>query len=115
MLVERQIGHWALELRLLLIQQPQLPHLHRSQVAQLPLPNVKSSLAGPHLPAYVGHCRPPFGLPERIADLLIRVFGTLHRPPLLWHPGAPCGGLEKRIYSSIELTEKTGLGSLHET
>jgi len=107
-LVERQIGHQVLQLRVLFAQLRQLPGLGAAQVRVLLFPNKKSCLADAHLPTHIRHRGAAIDLPQRAGNLPVSEPRSLHRP-LLPRPDWPLhGGLAKPLYSSSKLPSKSG-------
>ena len=78
-LVERQIRHRALQLRILLTELAQLEDLAHAEVGVFLLPDVERRLADAELPADIRHRDAAFGLPQRISTLLIGESQALHR------------------------------------
>ena len=68
-LVERQVGHQALQAPVLLLQLPHPAQLAHAQMRELLLPLIERRLADPQLPADIRRRRPALGLPERVGDL----------------------------------------------
>ncbi len=62
--IERQIGHEAFQLGILLTELPQFAQFAEAEPRILPLPHVERLLADPHLPADVHHGRAPLHLPQ---------------------------------------------------
>src|SRR5882762_4177929 len=88
-LIEREVGHQALEARVLIAQLAELADLGEPELRVLLLPQVKARLAHPELPAYICHRRPAFRLAQRHGNLLVGKSLPLHGPLLRF------GGLQK--------------------
>src|SRR5882762_3289702 len=81
-LIEREVGHQALEARVLIAQLAELADLGEPELRVLLLPQVKARLAHPELPAYICHRRPAFRLAQRHGNLLVGKSLALHGPRL---------------------------------
>jgi len=81
--IERQIGHHALQPRVLLLEHAQLAQLRHAEPGKLLLPHVERRLGHPELPAHVTGRGSRFGLAQRVGDLLFREAGLLHAPLLV--------------------------------
>src|SRR5579862_122425 len=80
--IEREVGHQALEARVLIAQLAELADLGEPELRVLLLPEVKARLAHAELPADIRHGRPAFGLAQRVGDLLVGKSLALHGPLL---------------------------------
>src|SRR2546429_104585 len=84
-LIEREIGHQALQPRVLITQLAELADLGEPELCVLLLPEVKARLAHPDLTAHIRHRCAPFRLAQRHGNLLIRKTLPLHGPLLpIW-------------------------------
>src|SRR5262249_54658499 len=105
--VEGEVGHQALQPRVLVLELAQAAQLAHAQVGVLLLPDIERGLADAELAADVWHRRAGFDLAERIRDLLLGELRALHRSP----PG--CGGPPKlRLYSRSDLPSFSGETSI---
>lgn len=71
MLIQRQIRHDPLQARVLVAQLTQLLELRQSQLAVLLLPHIEARLADAQLTTHIRDRCTTFGLPQRVADLLL--------------------------------------------
>lgn len=78
-LVERQIGHQALQAGVLVTQLAQLLHLRHAHVAVTLLPDVETRLAASQPPADLRRRCPGFDLAQGVGDLLVGKSLLLHR------------------------------------
>jgi hypothetical protein len=77
--IQRQIGHQALEPRLLITQLPELANLQETHVRVALLPHVVGRFANTHLPADIRNRLPGISLLEGKQDLLLGKSALLHR------------------------------------
>ena len=89
-LVEREIGHEAFELAILVPQLPQFAELGDAQRAEALLPSVERLLADAELAADLADGRTGFRLAQGQGDLLVRKLAFSSGPPAPPH-GARCG------------------------
>jgi len=94
-LVEREVGHQALQARILIAHLTELPHLGRAEAAVLLLREVERRFGNAHLPTDIGHRGAGLGQSQGVRDLLLGVAGLLHRFSF------PLRGGRKRPYSTF--------------
>jgi hypothetical protein len=80
-LVEREVGDDLLQPPVLLLELPQPPDLGHAHVAEPLLPAIERLLTDAELAAELDHGRAGLRLPQREADLLLRVTLPGHRLP----------------------------------
>src|SRR5262249_48781274 len=79
-LVEREVGHEALELRVFLFELPQVPHLADAHAGVFALPDVDGLLADAQTPCDVRHGRARLALAHGGGHLRFGEFRSLHGP-----------------------------------
>src|SRR4029450_11951098 len=83
--VEREVGDYALQPGVFVLELPQAAELAHTPVRVLLLPRVERGLADPQLPAHVADRGAALGLAQRVGDLLLGEFRALHRSrPFVW-------------------------------
>src|SRR5215470_16553365 len=83
-LVEREIGHQALQPSVFVLELPQAAELAHAQVRVLLLPAVEGGLTDPQLPADVPDRGTALGLAQSVGHLLFGEFRALHRSHPFW-------------------------------
>ena len=79
-LVERQVGHHALQSCVLITQLAQITQFGQAELVVPLLPKIKARLADAQLSAHFGGRRSALRLVQRVGDLLVGELLALHGP-----------------------------------